>query len=161
MLDVSLYLLAITLIGAGLIGTVLPALPGLPMVFAGIWLAAVVDDYHHIGLWWLLLFGALTGLGVMTDLVAASLGAKRAGASKNAIWGASAGTFIGLFFGFPGLILGPFVGALLGELSSGSSALHSTHVSISTWLGQLLGAALKLVLSLVMLGLAALRWHLA
>jgi uncharacterized protein YqgC (DUF456 family) len=69
------------------------------------------------------------------------------------LWGASLGTVIGVFFGIPGLLLGPFAGALLGELASGTSVLRSTRVGAATWLGLLFGALLKLVLSLLMIGL--------
>lgn len=158
MFDLVFYLLAAVLIVGGLIGTVLPALPGLPMIFGGIWLAAAVDGYRHLGLWWLLLLGGLAALGVAVDFVAASLGARRVGASKTAIWGASLGTIVGMFFGLPGLLLGPFVGALVGEFSSSGSVLHSAHVGIGTWLGLLFGALLKLVLSLLILALAAFAW---
>lgn len=153
MLDIALYLLAAALIVGGLVGTVLPVLPGIPMLFGGIWLVAAVDNYQRLGWWWLLLIGALGALGVLVDFVAATMGAKRAGASRRALWGASLGTIVGMFFGIPGLIVGPFVGALLGELTSGTSVLRSTHVGVSTWLGLLFGALLKLVISFVMLGL--------
>ncbi len=152
-MDIALYVLAALLIIGGLAGAVLPALPGIPMIFGGIWLAAAVDNYQHAGVWWLLIIGALAAAGVIVDLVAGTLGAKRVGASQRALWGAGAGTFAGMFFGIPGLILGPFVGALLGELSSGTSVLRSTHVGVSTWLGLLFGALLKLVISFVMIGL--------
>jgi uncharacterized protein YqgC (DUF456 family) len=160
MLDIALYLLAAVLVVGGLIGTILPALPGLPMIFGGIWLAAAVDGYRHLGLWWLLLLGTLAALGVIVDFVAASLGARRVGASKAALWGASLGTVVGMFFGLPGLVLGPFAGALLGEFSSSGSVLRSTHVGVGTWLGLLFGTLLKLVLSLLMVALAAFAWWL-
>ena len=160
MLDIALYLLAAVLVVGGLIGTLLPALPGLPMIFGGIWLAAAVDGYRHLGLWWLLLLGTLAALGVIVDFVAASLGARRVGASKAALWGASLGTVVGMFFGLPGLVLGPFAGALLGEFSSSGSVLRSTHVGVGTWLGLLFGTLLKLVLSLLMVALAAFAWWL-
>lgn len=152
-MDIALYLLAALLILGGLAGTVLPALPGIPMVFGGIWLVAAVDHYRHLGLWWLLAIGALGAFGVTVDFIAAALGAKRVGASPAALWGASLGTLVGMFFGIPGLLLGPFAGALLGELSSGTSVLRSTHVGIGTWIGLLLGALVKLVISFVMVGL--------
>jgi uncharacterized protein YqgC (DUF456 family) len=94
------------------------------------------------------------------DFVAASLGARRVGASKAALWGASLGTVVGMFFGLPGLVLGPFAGALLGEFSSSGSVLRSTHVGVGTWLGLLFGTLLKLVLSLLMVALAAFAWWL-
>lgn len=153
MLDIALYVLAALLIVGGLAGSVLPALPGLPMLFGGIWLVAALDDYQHLGLWWLLIIGALGSIGVIVDFVAGALGAKRVGASKLALWGASLGTVIGMFLGIPGLLFGPFVGALAGELASGTSVLRSAHVGIGTWLGLLFGTLIKLVLSFVMVGL--------
>jgi uncharacterized protein len=150
-MDIALYVLAALLIVGGLAGAVLPALPGIPMLFGGIWLAAAVDGYRHLGLWWLLAIGALGTLGVIVDFVASTLGAKRVGASKLALWGAALGTLVGMFFGIPGLLFGPFLGALAGELASG--VLRSTHVGIGTWLGLLFGTLVKLVLSFVMVGL--------
>ena len=152
-MDIVLYLLAAALIIGGLVGSVIPALPGLPMIFGGIWLAAAVDNYRHLGLWWLLLIGGLGTAGVIIEFIASTLGAKRVGASRLALWGASLGTLIGMFFGVPGLLLGPFVGALLGELVSGNSVLRSAHVGVGTWLGLLFGTLLKLVISFVMVGL--------
>jgi len=151
--DFVFYTLGAVLIVGGLAGAILPSLPGIPMVFGGIWLVAAVDDYRHLGLWWLLLIGALGALGVLVDFVAGTLGAKRVGASRRALWGASLGTLVGMFFGVPGILLGPFIGAVLGELCSGTSVLRSAHVGIGTWLGLLLGALVKLVISLVMVGL--------
>ncbi len=153
MLDIALYILAALLMVGGLAGSVLPALPGIPMVFGGIWLVAAVDGYRHLGLWWLLIIGAIGTVGVIVDFVAGALGAKRVGASSRALWGAAIGTVIGMFFGIPGLLLGPFVGALLGELASGTSVLRSAHVGVGTWLGLLFGTLLKLVLSFLMIGL--------
>ncbi len=152
-MDIALYLLAALLMIGGLAGSVLPVLPGIPMVFGGIWLAAAVDGYRHLGLWWLLIIGALGAFGVIVDFIAGALGAHRVGASPRALWGATIGTIVGMFFGIPGLLLGPFVGALLGELASGNSVLRSTHVGIGTWLGLLFGTLLKLVLSFLMVGL--------
>lgn len=157
-MDIALYLLATALILGGLIGSVIPALPGLPMIFGGIWLAAAIDDYRHVGLWWLLAIGALGAAGVIIEFVASTLGAKRVGASPRALWGAGLGTVAGLFFGLPGLVFGPFIGALLGELASGKSVLRSTHVGIATWAGLLFGTLMKLVISFVMVGLFALAW---
>ncbi|HET8764185.1 MAG TPA: DUF456 domain-containing protein [Rhodanobacter sp.] len=151
--DVAFYTLGALLIVGGLAGTILPALPGIPMVFGGIWLIAAVDNYQHLGLGWLVFIGALGALGVLVDFVAATLGAKRVGASRRALWGASLGTVVGMFFGIPGILVGPFAGALIGELSSGTSVLRSTHVGVATWLGLLAGALVKLVISLVMVGL--------
>jgi hypothetical protein len=155
-MDIALYLLAAGLIIGGLAGTVLPMLPGIPMLFGGIWLAAAVDGYRHLGTGWLLTIGALGALGVLVDFAAGTMGAKRVGASPRALWGATIGTVIGMFMGIPGLVLGPFAGALLGELSAGTSVLRSAHVGVGTWIGLLAGTLVKLVISFLMVGLFAL-----
>lgn len=156
MLDIALYVLAAALMIGGLAGTILPALPGIPMLFGGIWLVAAVDRYRHLGLWWLVGIGVLATAGVVIDFVAGTLGAKRVGASPRALWGAGLGTLVGMFFGVPGLLLGPFLGAVGGELMAGTSVLRSTHVGVGTWVGLLFGTLLKLVVSCMMLGLFAL-----
>lgn len=153
MLEIGLYILAAALMVAGLAGSILPALPGIPAIFGGIWLAAAVDDYRHLGAWWLVAIALLGTFGVVVDFLAGTLGAKRVGASRSALWGATIGTVVGMFFGIPGLVLGPFVGALAGELLAGNSVLRSTHVGVGTWLGLLFGTLIKLVVSCMMLGL--------
>jgi hypothetical protein len=152
-MDIALYVLAALLMIGGLAGAILPALPGIPLIFGGIWLAAAVDHYRHLGTGWLLVIGVLGAIGVVMDLVASALGAKRVGASKLALWGAAIGTVAGMFFGIPGLVFGPFLGALGGELASGNSVLRSAHVGVGTWIGLLFGTLFKLVISLVMIGL--------
>ncbi len=156
-MDASLlwYGTAGLLILAGLAGTVLPALPGVPLVFAGMWLAAWVTDYSEIGIGTVALLGVLAALAVLLDFVASVLGARRVAASKAALWGAMIGTVVGLFFGLPGLLLGPFVGALVGEVSSGGTIRRSAHVGIATWIGLLFGTLAKIALSFTMLGIFA------
>jgi uncharacterized protein len=153
-----LYAIAAMLIAAGLVAAIVPTLPGIPLIFGGIWLIAGVDGYHHIGLWWLLGIAGVGAVGLTLDLLASALGAKRAGASKQAVWGALAGTVIGLFLGIPGLLLGPFFGALMGELAAGNSVLRSTHVGVSAWIGLLFGTIVKLVSSLMMVALFGAGW---
>jgi uncharacterized protein YqgC (DUF456 family) len=147
------YLAAAVLILGGIAGTILPALPGVPIVFAGMWLAAWADDYALIGTGTLILLGILAGLAVLLDFAAGALGARRVSASWAAIWGASIGTVVGLFFGLPGLLLGPFVGALIGEASVGGTLQRSTHVGVATWVGLLFGTLAKIALSFTMLGI--------
>jgi uncharacterized protein len=155
---ILLYAAAAALIVVGLIGAIVPALPGIPLIFGGIWLIAGVDHYQHLGLWWLLAIAGVGVVGQMLDLFAGALGAKRVGASKQAVWGALAGTVIGVFFGLPGLLLGPFFGAVLGELSAGNSVLRSTHVGVSAWVGLIFGSIIKLVSSVTMLALSGAGW---
>ncbi|MBB6184319.1 hypothetical protein HNQ86_001664 [Oleiagrimonas soli] len=156
-IDILLYVLAGVLVVIGLAGAILPALPGIPILYAGLWLAAGVDGYRHVGFWWLLIIALIGALAMLLDLVASVFGAKRVGATPAALWGSAIGTVVGLFFGLPGLLLGPFIGALAGELMSGSSVLRSTHVGVGTWVGLLLGTLAKVVLSFVMLALFGFR----
>jgi len=157
------YLIAGALIVVGLAGVVLPALPGLPLVFIGMLLAAWAGGFAKIGVATLVVLGILTLLSMAVDFWAAALGAKRVGASRLALFGALLGTLAGLFLGPVGLFLGPFVGALAGELLHGrrldrARLGQATRVGIGTWIGMVLGIALKLMLAFAMLGLFAWSW---
>jgi uncharacterized protein YqgC (DUF456 family) len=160
-MHVALYLGALVLILMGLVAAILPALPGIPLIFAGIWLIAAVDGFRHLGKWWLIGIAAIGCAGVVTDFLAAALGAKRMGASRQAILGAVIGTVIGLFFGIVGLFVGPFLGALAGELASGSSVTRAGDVGLSTWMGLIFGTLVKLVASLMMVAALATAWYTA
>jgi uncharacterized protein len=152
------YLLAVILVVVGIAGVILPALPGLPLVFGGMLLAAWAGGFQQIGWVTLVILGLLTLLSVGVDFFATLVGAKRVGASKKALLGAVLGTFAGLFFGPIGLFAGPFVGALLGELWHCREIGQAAKVGLGTWLGILLGTVLKLGLAFAMLGLFAFAW---
>jgi uncharacterized protein YqgC (DUF456 family) len=159
------YLLAIVLVLVGIAGTILPALPGLPLVFAGMLLAAWAGDFQQVGIPMLVVLGLLTVFSLAVDFWATALGAKRVGASRLAIIGAMLGTLAGLFLGPIGLLLGPFGGAIAGELIHRRSLLghdlgHAARIGIGTWFGILFGTVLKLALAFTMLGLFALAWWL-
>jgi uncharacterized protein YqgC (DUF456 family) len=157
------YTIAAILAIVGLAGIVLPAIPGLPLVFAGMLLAAWADGFTRIGVATLVVLGVLTLLSMAVDFWAAALGAKRVGASRLAIIGAVLGTFAGIFLGPIGFFAGPFVGALAGELLHGRGVDRSrlgqaTRVGFGTWLGMVFGVALKLMLAFAMIGLFAWSW---
>jgi uncharacterized protein YqgC (DUF456 family) len=155
---ILLDVVALVLIALGLAGSIIPTVPGIPLIFIGIWLIAGIDRYHHLGYGWLISIAAVGAVGLTIDLLAGVLGVKRVGASKQAIMGALFGTVIGIFFGLPGLLLGPFLGSVLGELTAGSSVLRSTNVGIGAWLGLLFGTIVKLVSSLMMVALFGVAW---
>ena len=159
------YLLAIVLVVVGIAGTILPALPGLPLVFAGMLLAAWAGDFQQVGVPMLVVLGLLTVFSLAVDFWATALGAKRVGASRLAIIGAMVGTLAGLFFGPVGLLLGPFAGAIAGELVHRRSLQkhdlgQAAKIGVGTWFGILFGTVLKLALAFTMLGLFALAWWL-
>ena len=152
------YVLAVLMVVVGIIGTVLPALPGVPLVFAGLLLAAWADGFAHVGAFTLFVLGVLTVIALGIDFAAGVLGAKKVGASRYAVIGAALGTLFGLFFGLPGLLLGPFAGALLGELVAGGTLRRATGVGVGAWIGFLVGAIAKLAICFAMLGLFALAF---
>ncbi|HZX80896.1 MAG TPA: DUF456 domain-containing protein [Lysobacter sp.] len=165
MTDLSLVwtVLAVILVIVGIAGTILPALPGIPLVFGGLLLAAWADGFEHVGAWTLGILAVLTLASFAVDLLATALGAKKVGASRLALLGATIGTFAGLFAGFVGIFVGPFVGAVLGELLHRRRLRtedmgHATRVGVGTWMGLLLGTVLKLAIAFAMLGYFAIVW---
>jgi uncharacterized protein YqgC (DUF456 family) len=153
-----LWLLAGLLVLVGLAGTLLPLLPGIPLMLVGMILAAWADDFTRIGWVTLVILAVLTALSFVIELVAAALGAKRVGASRQAIAGAALGTALGFFLGLPGLILGPFVGALAGELMARRDPAQAVHVGIGAWVGFMLGTIAKLAVAFMMLGVFIAAW---
>ena len=152
-IQVVLYVIAFILVVVGLAGTVLPALPGLPLMFCGMLLGAWAGNFQVVGVWTIVLLAILMLVSVGVDFLATLFGAKRVGASKKAMFGAALGTFAGLFFGVPGLILGPFIGAFIGEIIDGKQWRAATKSGFGTWLGLAIGTALKIALAIAMLGI--------
>jgi len=106
----------------------------------------------------LTVLGLLTLASFAVDVIATMVGAKRVGASRKALWGTFIGSIVGLFFMPIGLFAGPLAGALLGEYWHTRELGRSTKVGLATWLGILLGFALKLALVIAMLGIFAFAW---
>jgi uncharacterized protein YqgC (DUF456 family) len=152
-MDALLWMLAIALVVTGVAGTVLPALPGAVLVFAGIALAAWIDDFTRISVASVVIAGVLTLLAFAADYAAAALGAKKAGASRLALVGAAIGTVAGVFTGFVGLLFLPLAGAAAGEWLSRRDMLRAGKVGVATWIGLLVGTAVKLALVFAMVGL--------
>jgi uncharacterized protein len=156
----ALWVLAILLMAAGTVGAFVPAIPGIPLVFAGMLLGAWIDHFTRIGALVLVVLGVLALLAIAVDFAATVLGAKRAGASRLALIGAALGTLVGLFFGLPGLLLGPFLGAMIGELLASRSIETATRVGIATWIALLAAAVARLAILCAMIGIFALTYFL-
>lgn len=153
-----LFVLACAVVLLGLAGTVLPLLPGIALVFAGLLLAAWTEDFARVGATALTIIGALAALGIAADFLASLLGAKRAGASPQALVGATIGAILGLFLGIPGLILGPFVGAVAGEFLARRELLQAGKVGLGTWIGLVVAAVAKVVIAFLMIATFAASW---
>jgi uncharacterized protein YqgC (DUF456 family) len=151
-MDVVYWILAVALIGIGVVGTVLPALPGAILVFAGVALAAWIDGFTRIGVPTLVVLAVLTAIAWVTDFVAAAAGAKKVGASAFAIVGATIGTIAGVFTGFIGLLFLPLVGAAIGEYAAQRDLVRAGKVGVATWLGLVIGTAVKVAIVFAMLG---------
>jgi hypothetical protein len=156
----GLWLLAALLVVGGLAGSVLPALPGVPLVFAGLVVGAWADDFQRVSWLTLTLLGILTIASFAIDLAATALGAKRVGATKLAVIGAMLGTLGGAFLGIPGLIFGPFIGAVAGEMLSHGKMQQATRAGFATWMGLIFGTLAKLALVFTMLGVFAVAYFL-
>jgi len=157
------YGLALLLMLVGMVGLILPVLPGVPLVFAGMLLVAWAEGFERVGMWTLVTLGGLTLLSILIDLWATAIGAKRARASGLAVFGALAGTLVGIFFGIPGLFLGPFAGAVVGELIARRRLHHADivpalRIGVGTWIGIALGVGLKLMLTIAMIGIFIVAW---
>lgn len=148
-----LWVLSLILVGVGIAGILLPGLPGAPLIFGGLLLVAWADGFQHVGVGIIILLAALTALAFGVDVISASLGARRAGASREAVIGAALGTLVGLFFGFAGIIFGPFAGAVVGEFLARRNLGQAGRAGVGTWIGFLLGVGVKLILAFTMVGI--------
>jgi uncharacterized protein YqgC (DUF456 family) len=146
-MDTALWIVAVLLMVVGVAGTVLPALPGIPLLFAGILLAAWIDGFQRIGGWVLAVIALLAVVGMAVDYIAAGAAAKRAGASRQGIIGAAIGTVAGIFTGLWGLVFMPLVGAAVGEFIAQRDALRAGKIGLATWLGLLIGTAAKIAIA--------------
>jgi uncharacterized protein YqgC (DUF456 family) len=147
------FALAALLVLLGMVGLLVPALPGAPLLLAGLVLAAWAEGFAYVGFGWLALLGAIAFLGYFIDFAAGAFGAKRFGASKAGMTGALLGGLLGLFFGLPGVLLGPFVGAVAGELLARRGTEAAGRAGFGAALGLALGAAAKLALAFTMIGI--------
>lgn len=160
---VLLWILAAALMLTGLAGTLVPVLPGVPLLLLGMFIAAWIGHFTRIGPITLSILALLTVLAVLLDLGAAALGARRLGASRQAVAGAALGTVVGMFFGIPGLILGPFVGAAAGEFMARNrggrdEAVAALRIGTGAWIGYAIGTIGKIAVAFAMLGVFALAW---
>jgi len=153
-----IWALAVLLVGIGLVGVVLPALPGTILIFAGLLLAAWADGFARVGVFTIVVLGLLTVATYFVDIAMMALGMQRLGATRRAAVGAALGTLAGLFFGLPGLIVGPFAGAMLGELTVERDWRRASRAGIAAWIGFVIGTVVKIGLAFAMVGIFLAAW---
>jgi uncharacterized protein YqgC (DUF456 family) len=138
----------------GLIGSVLPFVPGSPLILLGAFVYAWYTDFLVVTWGTLVILLLLTVLSQILDYLASILGAKKFGASRWGMSGAFLGGIIGLFSGgILGILIGPFIGALLLELLHGQDLPASLKIGLGTLVGFLGGAIGKIIIALTMIGI--------
>lgn len=150
---ILLMVLGLCLALIGLAGLALPALPGAPLLLAGLFCIAWAEDFVYVGTVTLVILAVLAVLTYVVDLIAGAFGVRRFGASPRAMLGAALGAVVGLFFGFVGIVIGPFIGAGIGELSVGRDLRAAGRAGIGATIGLIIGVAAKLTLAFAMLGI--------
>jgi uncharacterized protein YqgC (DUF456 family) len=152
-MTILLWIIGVTLVIVGLVGTVLPALPGAMLIVAGLVVAAWADGFAKVGVVTLVIIGVIGAASYLVDFAAAALGAKKFGASPRAMVGAGLGTLLGLFIGLPGIIIGPFLGAVIGELTVHRDMAKVGKAGFAAWIGFLVGMAVKVGIAFLMIGI--------
>jgi uncharacterized protein len=152
-MDYLLIGLGILFIVGGILGCVLPLLPGPPLSYIGLLLLHFTEK-HHFSTQFLLIWAVVTIIVYLLDYAIPVWGTKRFGGSRRGMWGSVIGLVVGLFF-FPpfGIIVGPFLGAVVGELTAGKNSGAALRSGFGSFIGFLLGTLMKLIAS----GLMA--WH--
>lgn len=143
-MDIFLLIVAFLFMLIGIIGCIIPGLPGTPLAYVGLWIAHATD---RIDFTWqtLLIWGLVTLVVSILDYVVPAWGTKHYGGTKYGVWGSTIGVFVGLAFGAVGVIVGPLVGAVLGELISGKEWQQAIKAGWGSFIGILTGTILKLI----------------
>jgi uncharacterized protein YqgC (DUF456 family) len=150
---VLLWILGAILTISGLAGMLLPFVPGAPFLLLGLIFCAWAEDFRYIGVNTLLILAFMAALTYLVEFAASILGVKKFGGSQRAMAGAALGGIVGIFFGIPGILLGPFAGAVAGELSLQRSLDQASRAGFGTVIGLAIGVAGKLAIGIAMLGL--------
>ncbi len=151
-MNVLFIIIGLLLAIIGMIGCILPVIPGPILSFCALILLSWIKNWQVFSQTFLMVMGAVTIFLIVLDYIAPALGAKKYGATKRGIWGSAIGMIIGIFFIPPwGMIVGAFAGALLGELSSGKSGRKALRAGWGILIGSVLGVGLKLAFTAVVL----------
>lgn len=150
--DIIVLILALIFIFLGLAGTVIPLLPGIPLIFISIAAYGWYEGFQVISARFLAIMAALTILSLLVDYLSTALGASYFGSSKYGVWGAIIGTFMGLAIFAPvGIFLGPWLGASIGEYIACQDINKAMKSGIGTVVGLFSGIIFNLILAMVML----------
>lgn len=144
-MDILLIILGVICLITAILGTVLPVLPGPPIAYVGMILFHFTDRIQFTPTQ-LIVWAVLVVLVQVLDYVIPMLGSKYAGGTKWGSWGCVIGTVVGLFFSPWGIVLGPFLGAVAGELLGDKDLKYALKSGLGSLLGFLFGTIVKLML---------------
>jgi hypothetical protein len=149
-MDYILIGLGIIFMITGIFGCILPLLPGPPLNYIGLLLLHFTAGYQFSNRF-LVIWGIVTVVVYALDYVIPVWGTKKFGGSKRGVWGSMIGLIAGMFF-FPpfGIIIGPFAGAVIGELTAGKDSKAALKSGFGSFVGFLTGTILKLIASGIM-----------
>ncbi len=143
-MEIFLLVIAFLLMLIGIIGCIVPGLPGTPIAYLGLWIAQATERVDFS--WQFLLVWGIVMIAVSAlDYIVPAWGTKHYGGTKYGVWGSTIGVFVGLFFGAAGVILGPLVGAVLGEMLSGKALAEALKAGWGSFVGILFGTVIKLI----------------
>lgn len=145
-------IIACILFAAGLAGSILPLLPGAPLIWLGMLIYGFFVNFEGLSVTFYIWQGLAVGLIFVIDYVAGAWGVKKFGGSRNAMLGSIVGAVFGLFlFGPAGIIFGPFIGAVAGELLSGKQLEQAVRSGLGTLLGFIGGTVMKVAVMVMMI----------
>src|SRR3954468_22070523 len=144
------FAIAITVMAIGCFGSILPLIPGTPLILAAAIVHKIVMGPKSAGWFVLTMLVGLTLFSVVLDYLASVYGAKQFGATRKGMLGAIVGLVVGLFFNLPGILLGPFIGAGLFELIGGREWKPAMKAGAGATLGIFAGAVGKFICCLLM-----------
>ena len=143
------------LVIVGFLGLLVPILPGIVFIFSGLLLAAWLDDFSRVSEVTMMVIGLLSLMAWAIDFFASYFTAKKANASKLALFGVMIGALVGILGGVVGLIIGPVIGAVIGEFIARKNSGDAVRVGVAAGLGFLVALVVKLVLAIMITSIFA------
>ncbi len=147
------WIIVVLLVVSGFIGLLLPILPGIAFIFSGLLLGAWIDDFILVSQTTMIVIGVIALFAWAIDFFASYLTAKKAKASKLALYGTLIGAIVGIFGGVIGLIFGPMIGAVIGEFIARRNTKDATRVGIGAGMGFVVALAVKLALAIMIVAI--------
>ena len=144
------FLAALPFIAAGFVGIVFPALPGTILIAGGFLVYGLITGFDSLSVWFFVGQGLLICLGYAVDVLATAWGVRKFGGSKAAAWGAVLGTLLVFVLGPIGILVGPLLGAIVGELIMGEQLKQALHSGVGSFFGFIGGVAAKMLIAGIM-----------